>query len=138
MKSVYSLLSQVEPKNVAEAAKDESWIKAMNEELDQIKKNQTWKLVPRPSQKNVIGTKWLFKNKLDENRKIIRNKARLICKGYAQIEGIDFDETFAPVPRLESIRMFLALAVYKSFKIYQIDVKSAFLNENLEEEVYIE
>ena len=79
MKSVYSLLSQVEPKNVAEAVKDESWVKAMNEELDQIEKNQTWELVPRPSQKNVIGTKWVFKNKLDENGKIIRNKARLVC-----------------------------------------------------------
>ena len=98
----------------------------MNEELDQIEKNQTWEIVPRPSQKNVIGTKWVFRNKLDENGKIIRNKARLVCKGYAQIEGIDFDETFAPVARLESIRMFLALAVYKVFKIYQMDVKSAF------------
>ena len=75
---------------------------------------------------------------MDENRKIIRNKAHLVCKGFAQIEGIDFDETFAPVARLESIHMFLALAVYKSFKIYQMDVKSAFLNRNLEEEVYIE
>ena len=138
MKSVYSLLSQVEPKNVIEAAKDESWVKTMNEELDQIEKNQTWKLVPSPSQKNVIGTKWIFKNKLDENRKIIKNKAHLVCKGYAQIEEIDFDETFAPVARLESIRMFLALAVYKGFKIYQMDVKSAFLNGNLEEEVFIE
>ena len=135
---MYSLLSQIEPKNVAKAVKDESWVKAMNEELDQIKKNKTWELVPRPSQKNVIGTKWVFKNKLDENRKIVRNKARLVCKGYAQIEGIDFDETFAPIARLESIRMFLALAVYKSFKIYQMEVKSAFLNGNLEEEVFIE
>ena len=72
----------------------------MNEELDQIKKNQTWELVPRPSQKNIIGTKWVFKNKLDENGKIVRNKARLVCKGYAQIEGIDFDETFTSVARL--------------------------------------
>ena len=75
---------------------------------------------------------------MDENGKIVRNKARLVCKGYAQIEGIDFDETFAPVARLESIRMFLALAVFKDFKIYQMDVKSAFLNGYLEEEVYIE
>ena len=68
----------------------------------------------------------------------MRNKARLVCKGYAQVEGIDFEETFAPVARLEAIRMFLALAVYKNFNIYQMDVKSAFLNGNLEEEVYIE
>ena len=68
----------------------------------------------------------------------MRNKARLVCKGYAQIEGLDFEETFAPVVRLESIRMFLSLAVHLKFKVYQMDVKSAFLNGNLEEEVYIE
>ena len=113
----------------------------MNEEyhsLDQIEKNKTWELVPRPKGKNVIDTKWVFRNKLNEDGKVVRNKARLVCKGYAQVEGIDFEETFAPVARLEAIRMFLALAVYKGFKVYQMDVKSAFLNGNLEEEVYIE
>ena len=80
----------------------------MNEELDQIEKNNTWELVPRPHDKNVIGTKWIFKNKLNENGDVIRNKARLVCKGYAQQEGIDFEETFAPVARLESIMIFLA------------------------------
>jgi len=134
----YSLLSSIEPKNVAEASQDESWIKAMDEELNQIEKNQTWELVPRPKNKNVIGTKWVFRNKLNEDGKVVRNKARLVCKGYAQVEGIDFEETFAPVARLEAIRMFLALAVYKNFKVYQMDVKSAFLNGNLDEEVYTE
>ena len=138
MKNVYSLLSQVEPKNVNEALNDEHWVKAMNEELDQIEKNKTWELVLRPSQKNVIGTKWVFRNKLDEAGKIVRNKARLVCKGYAQIEGIDFEETFAPVARMESIRMFLALAVHKGFRIHQMDIKSAFLNGHLDEKVFIE
>jgi hypothetical protein len=86
----------------------------------------------------VVGTKWIFKNKVNEDGQIIRNKERLVCKGYAQVEGIDFEETFSPVARLEAIRMFLAFACFKNFKIYQMDVKSTFLNGNLEEEVYIE
>eukprot|EP00253_Pinus_taeda_P025894 PITA_25894 len=109
----------------------------MNEELEQIEKNNTWELVPRPN-KNFIGTKWIFKNKLNENGDVIRNKARLVCKGYAQQEGIEFEETFAPVARLEAIRMFLALSSFQKFKVYQMDVKFAFLNGDLEEEVYIE
>ena len=110
----------------------------MDEELQQIEKNNTWELVPRPKDKNVIGTKWIFKNKLNENGEVIRNKARLVCKVYAQQEGIDFEETFAPVARLEAIRMFLALSSFQKFKVFQMDVKSAFLNGDLEEEVYIE
>jgi hypothetical protein len=116
----------VEPKNFNEASKDVNWLKSMNEELDQIEKNNTWELVPRPVDKNVIGSKWVFKNKMNEKGNIVRNKARLVCKGYAQIEGLDFDETFAPVARLESIRMFLAYACHKKFKVYQMDVKSIF------------
>ena len=113
-------------------------VKAMNEELEQIEKKNTWELVPRPNDKNVIGTKWIFKNKLNENGDVIRNMARLVCKGYAQQEGIDFEETFAPVARLEAIRMFLTLSSFQKFKVYEMDVKSAFLNGDLEEEVYIE
>lgn len=137
-KKTFSLLSKIEPKNVIEASKDEHWVKAMEEELEQIEKNKTWELVPRPTNKSVIGTKWVFRNKLNEEGQVIRNKARLVCKGYSQVEGVDFEETFAPVARLEAIRMFLALAVYKNFKVYHMDVKSAFLNGNIEEEVYIE
>jgi hypothetical protein len=110
----------------------------MNEELDQIEEKQTWELVPRPKNKNVIGTKWVHKNKMNENGKVIRNKAKLVCKGYAQAEGVDYEETFAPMAILEAIRMFLAFSSYRKFKVYQMDVKSTFLNGNLEEEVYIE
>jgi len=136
--SYLTLLSSTEPQNVSEACKDECWVKAMNEELEQIEKNNTWELVPRPKDKNVIGTKWIFKNKLNENGDVIRNKARLVCKGYAQQEGIDFEETFVPVARLEAIRMFLALSSFQKFKVFQMDVKSAFLNGVLDEELYIE
>ena len=80
----------------------------MNEELDQIEKNKTWELVPKPQDKNVLGTKWVFKNKVNENGQVIRNKARLVCKGYAQVEGVYFEETFAPMAILEALRIFLA------------------------------
>ena len=131
-------MSCIEPRSIKEACKDESWVKAMNEEFDQIEKNQTWDLVPRPKDKNAIGTKWVFKNKMNEDGQVVRNKARLVCKGYAQVEGVDFEENFTPVARLEEIRIFLAFASYKRLKVYQMDVKSAFLNGYLEEEVYIE
>ena len=121
----------------AEASTDEQWVKAMEEELDQIEKNETWELVPRPSNKNVIGTKWVFRNKMNEYGQVIRNKARLVCKRYAHIEGIDFEETFAPVARMEAIRMMLAYACSKDIKVYQMDVKSYFLKGELEVEVYI-
>ena len=110
----------------------------MEEEMSQIKKNDTWELVPRPKDKNIIGTKWVFKNKMNEDGQIIRNKARLVCKGYSQIEGIDFEETFAPVACVEAIRMFLTFSYSKGFKIYQMDVKSTFLNGELKEEVHME
>ena len=110
----------------------------MEDEIEQIEKNKTWSLVPRPNDKNVIGTKWVFRNKLDENGEITRNKARLVCKGYAQEEGLDYGETFAPIARMEVVRTLLSYAAYKGFKFYQMDVKSTFLNGILEDEVYIE
>jgi hypothetical protein len=97
-----------------------------------------WTLVPRPSDHNVIGTKWIFKNKSDEHGTVIRNKARLFAQGYTQIEGVDFDETFTLVARLESIRILLSIACHLGFKLYQMDVTSAFLNGILQEEVYVE
>ena len=105
----------------------------MDEELDQIEKNDTWELVPRPKNKNVIGTKWVFRNKLNEDGQVTRYKARLVCKGYAQIEGIDFEETYAPVAKMEAIHFLLAYACSKNVKVYQMDIKLAFLNGELEE-----
>jgi hypothetical protein len=110
----------------------------MDEQFDQIEKNDTWELVPRPKNKNVIGTKWVFGNMLNEYGQVTRNKARLVCKGYAKFERIDFEETFSPVSRMEAIRLLLAYACPKNIKVYQMDVKSSFLNGELEEEVYIE
>lgn len=110
----------------------------MEEELHQIEKKGTWSLVPKPEHKNVISTKWVFRNKLNEDGIVVRNKARLVCKGYAQEEGEDYGETFARVARLEGVQMLLAYEDFKGFKFYQMDVKSAFLNGILEEEVYIE
>jgi hypothetical protein len=133
-----ALSSTIEPNCFEEASKDEFWNKAMDEELDQIEKNDTWELVPRPKNKNVIDTKWVFRNKLNEDGQFTRNKATLVCKGYAQIEGIDFEETYAPVARMEAICLLLAYACSKNVKLYQMDVKSTFLNGELEEEVYIE
>ena len=115
-----------------------NWINSMHEELHQFVRNDVWELVPRPKGVNVIGTKWIFKNKSDEHGTVIRNKSRLVAQGYTQVERIDFDETFAPVTRLESIRILLAIASHLNFKLYQMDVKSAFLNGMLQEEVYVE
>jgi hypothetical protein len=132
------LLSTIEPKCFEEANKDEFWNKSMDEELDQIEKNDTWELVPRPKNKNVIDTKWVLRNKLNEDGQVARNKARLVCKGYAQIEGINFEETFSPVSIMEAICLILAYACSKNIKVYHMDIKSSFLNGELEEEVYIE
>jgi hypothetical protein len=131
-------VSKIEPKNVKEALLDEYWIHAMQEELTQFERNEVWDLVPRPKHVNVIGTKWVFKNKSNENGEVTRNKARLVAQGFTQIEGVDFGETFAHVARLESIRLLLAIACILKFKLFQMDVKSAFLNGYLHEEVYVE
>ncbi|GJU64676.1 retrovirus-related pol polyprotein from transposon TNT 1-94 [Tanacetum coccineum] len=112
-------------------------IVAMQEELNQFIANDVWELVPQPRNMTIIGTKWVFRNKLDENGIVSRNKARLVAQGYNQQEGIDYDETYAPVARLESIRILLAYACALDFKLFQMDVKSAFLNGFINEEVYV-
>jgi hypothetical protein len=112
-----ALLSTIEPNCFEESNKDEFWNKAMDEELDQIEKKDTWELVPRPNNKNVINTKLVFRNKLNEDGQVTRNKARLVCKGYAQIEGIDFEETFPLVARMEEIHLLLAYACSKNVKV---------------------
>ena len=121
-------LSQVEPTKVEETRQDENQVKAMHDELLQFQRNDVWTLVPRPKSEHIIGTKWIFRNKTDEEGNVIRNKARLVAQGYSQMEEVDYDETFAPVARMESIRILLALACHLKFKLYQMDVKIAFLN----------
>jgi hypothetical protein len=132
----YSFVSSIEPFRVEEALLD-LWVLAMQEELNNFKRNEVWTLVPRPKQ-NVVGTKWVFRNKQDEHGVVTRNKARLVAKGYAQVAGLDLEETFAHVARLESIRILLAYAAHHSFRLFQMDMKSAFLNGTIKEEVYVE
>ncbi len=98
----------------------------MQEELNQFERNKVWNLVPRPNNCSIIGTKWIFRNKLNEHGSVTRNKARLVAQGYNQEEGIDFDETFAPIARLEAIRILCAYACFMNFKLYQMDVKVLF------------
>ena len=133
----YSSVFSLEPLRVEDALNDPDWVKAMQEELNNFKRNEVWTLVERPKQ-NVVGTKWVFRNKQDEHGVVTRNKARLVAKGYSQVEGLDFGETYAPVARLESIRILLAYATNHDIKLYQMDVKSAFLNGPIKEEVYVE
>ncbi|GKB57819.1 putative ribonuclease H-like domain-containing protein [Tanacetum coccineum] len=116
-------LSQIKPTSIAKALSDSSWVEAMQEELLKFKKR-------------AIGTKWVFKNKKDKRGNVIRNKARLVAQGYRQEEGIDYEEVFAPMARIEAIRLFLAYASFMGLLVYKMDVKSAFLNGTIEEEVY--
>ncbi|GJV10965.1 retrovirus-related pol polyprotein from transposon TNT 1-94 [Tanacetum coccineum] len=135
---MYALtVSTIEPKNIKEAMADHSWIESMQDELNQFERLQVWELVPRPEGKNVIALKWLWKNKCDAENIVVRNKSRLVAKGYKQEEGIDFEESFAPVARLEAVRMFIAFAAHMNITIFQMDVKTAFLNGPLKEEVYV-
>jgi len=122
---------------VNDALCDSHWVVAMQDELNQFTRNDVWSLVPKTDAMNVIGTKWVFRNKMDENGNIVRNKARLVAKGYNQEESIDFGETYAPVARLEAVRLLLAYACMCNFKLSQMDVKSAFLNGFLNEEMYV-
>ncbi|GKA78322.1 ribonuclease H-like domain-containing protein [Tanacetum coccineum] len=130
-------LSQEEPKRVSKALSDPAWVEAMQEELLQFKLQNVWVLVDLPKGHRAIGTKWVYRNKKDERGIVVRNKARLVAQGHTQEEGIDYDEVFAPVARIEAIRIFLAYASYMGFTVYQMDVKSAFLYGQIEEEVYV-
>jgi len=132
-----AFVASFEPKDIGHALSDSNWVNAMHEELENFERNQVWVLVEPPPDCHPIGTKWVFKNKQGEDGMVVRNKARLVAQGYSQQEGIDYEETFAPVARLEAIRIFLAFAASKGFKLYQMDVKSAFLNGFIEEEVYV-
>ncbi|GJR21913.1 putative ribonuclease H-like domain-containing protein, partial [Tanacetum coccineum] len=131
-------LSQEEPKRVSKALSDPAWVEAMQEELLQFKLQNVWVLVDLPKGHRAIGTKWVYRNKKDERGIVVRNKARLVAQGHTQEEGIDYDEVFAPVARIEAIRIFLAYASFMGFTVYQMDVKSAFLYGQIEEEVQVQ
>ncbi|KAL0387365.1 UNVERIFIED_CONTAM: Retrovirus-related Pol polyprotein from transposon RE2 [Sesamum radiatum] len=128
----------LEPENFETAVKHKVWVQAMEEEIKMIEKNNTWELTNRPKDKEVIGVKWIYKTKLNADGSIQKHKARLVAKGYSQLPGIDYTETFAPVARLDTIRALIAIAANKKWKIYQMDVKSAFLNGYIDEEIYVE
>ncbi|GKA76265.1 putative ribonuclease H-like domain-containing protein, partial [Tanacetum coccineum] len=130
-------LSQVEPRSVAQALEDPSWVDAMHEEMQYFKFQNVWVLVDLPEDKYAIGTKRILKNKRDVRGIVVRNKARLVAQGHRQEEGIDYDEVFTPVARIEAIRLFLAFTSYLGFMVYQMDVKSAFLYGRIDEEVYV-
>jgi hypothetical protein len=117
-----------EPRDVGHALFDSSWVNAIHEELENFERNQIWTLVEPPRDMNVIRTKWVFKNKQGEDGEVVRNKAHLVAQGFSQVEGLEFGETFALVARLEAIRILLPFATSKGFKLYQMDLKSAFLN----------
>ncbi|GJZ39668.1 retrovirus-related pol polyprotein from transposon TNT 1-94 [Tanacetum coccineum] len=121
-------VSTTEPTNIKEAMLDHRWIESMQDELNQFKRLDVWELVERPVDRNEIKVKWIWKNKTDAENTVIRNKSRLVTKGYSQQEGIDFEKSFAPVAQLEAVRMLVAYAAHKNFTIYQMDVKTAFLN----------
>jgi hypothetical protein len=132
-----AFVATVEPKDIGHALSNPNWVNAMHEELENFDRNQVWELVEPPPNCKPIGTKWGWKNKEGKNGEVVRNKSRLVAQGYSQKEGIYYEETFALVARLEAIRILLAFFVAKVFKLYQMDVKSAFLNGFLEEEVYV-
>ena len=133
-----SFLSKIEPKNVKIVMDHSDWVEAMQAELSEFERNKVWRLIPSPPDVSVVGIKWVFRNKLDKEGNVVRNKARLVVKSYCQQEGIDYEETFAPVARLEAVHIFLAYATHKNFDVFQMDVKCAFLNGELEETVYVE
>ncbi|KAI3744783.1 hypothetical protein L1987_57875 [Smallanthus sonchifolius] len=132
-----AFVSQLEPKNVKEALTDNCWIEAMQDELSQFQKLHVWYLVDLPKGFQPIGTRWVFKCKTNDRQVVVKNKERLVVQGFYQQEGLDYTKVYAPVARIEAIRLFLAYATYVGFKVYQLDVKSAFLYGKVHEEVYV-
>jgi len=129
-----------EPETVTEAlcsTEKEQWRTAMQKEMDSIHSNDVWDLVELPKDRKAVGSKWVFKLKVGADGSVERHKARLVAQGFSQMFGADYDETFCPVVRLESLRTVIALAVQNGLKLHQVDVTTAFLNGELEEEVYM-
>lgn len=131
------LMGTIEPTSYSKAATEHSWKKAMENEIESVERNQTWRLTELPAGKKAIGLKWVYKVKKDASGKVVKHKARIVAKGYVQQQGRDFDEIFAPVTRLETVRLLLALAAKNSWEVHHLDVKSAFLNGEIQEEVYV-
>jgi hypothetical protein len=132
-----AFVASFEPKDIGHTLSDSKWVNSMHEVLENFERKQVWELVDSQPGCKPIGRKWVSKNKEGENGEVVRNKSRLVAQGYSQKEGIDYEETFAPVACLEAIRILLDFSVGKGFKLYQMDVNSAFLNGVLEEEVYV-
>jgi hypothetical protein len=126
-----------EPRSFTEAERHAAWCATMQSEMDAVEKNRTWEPADLPRGHRVITLKWVFKLKRDEAGAIVKHKARLVARGFVQREGIDFDDTFAPVTRMESVRLLFALVAQKGWRVHHTDVKSAFLNGDLNEEVYV-
>ena len=133
-----ALLAELEePTSYVEAAGDPEWVKAMDSEIQSIEKNKTWTLTKLPTGHKPIGLKWVFKIKKNADGEVIKHKARLVAKGYVQKHGIDFEEVFAPVARLDTVKLILAMAANRGWEVHHLDVKTAFFNGELEEEVYV-
>ena len=132
MSAIHSFL---EPQSYKEACQDPHWIQAMDEELTALQKTSTWELVPLPAGKNLISCKWVFKVKTNSDGSLERYKARLVAKGFSQEYGIDYEENFATVAKMTTVRTLISVAVVRSWLLYQIDVKNVFLNGYLTEEV---
>ena len=127
-----------DPIHFEEAIKSERWRKAMDVEMEVIKRNNTWELVELPKGAKKVGVKWVYKTKLNENREVDKYKARLVVKGYAQEYGVDYTEVFTPVACMETVKLVLAFVAHQGWTIYQLDVKSAFLYGELSETVFVE
>lgn len=134
----FALFANADPVSFEEAMRSEDWRKAIESEIKSIEKNETWVLTYLLGGAKRIGVKWVYKTKLNEHGEVEKFKARLVAKGYVQVYGIDYSEVFAPVARMDTVRIILALAAHKSWKVYQLDVKSAFLHGELMEDVYVE
>ena len=128
------LMGVEEPVNYKQAAKNSEWKEAMKQEIKSIEENKTWELPPG---EKIIGLKWIYKLKKDASGKIVKHKARLVAKGYVQEHGVDFDEVYAPVTRLETVRLLLALSAKNNWQVHHLDVKTAFLNGDIQENVYV-
>ncbi|KAI4336284.1 hypothetical protein L6164_014828 [Bauhinia variegata] len=133
-----TLIMSSDPSSFEDAVKSSKWRLAMDEEIKSIEKNQTWKLVELPIGAKKIGVKWVYKTKLNELGEVDKYKARLVVKGYSQQRGIDYTEVYAPVARMDTVRMIIAFAAQRGWNLYQLDVKSAFLHGELKEDVFVE